>query len=39
MKVASELVYFQNPYSKPNTNLPSENLKATETGRVLGPSA
>lgn len=37
MKVANELVYFLNPYCKPNTDLPSETLKATETGCVLGP--
>lgn len=37
VKVANELVYFLNPYCKPNTELTRETLKATKTGHAFGP--
>lgn len=43
VKVASELVYSEVPYRKPNTHLTAETLEAIETGhglaqcRILAP--
>lgn len=36
VKVANELGYFKNSYCKPNTDLTSETLKASNTGHVFG---